>query len=340
MRRIALMVAQCLLLAGCAGLPRPREMGDMALMGTLGVDLGEQEVRVTAARSREEAPVLKGTGESLSAAAFALGESSDSYVFLGYVDHLLLGEEALDLEQVLGWFAQDSQLGLGAKVWLIRNGTAAHGVETEGVESRLSALSRDRRLGVAPISRTAGEVCTSLLERGCVFLPVLETGEEGLTPAGYALYRQGIRGYLTGWGARGLELLAHEPRAEILEIALPDNRVSVRLTGAALDCRPVFLEGELAGLELVSRVEGTLAQWQRRPTAREMEEIGRLARGQLKGAIEEALSLMALLECECVGLGSRVALAAPNRWGALEDVWQERFGSVPRSLEVQVSLGP
>ena len=41
------LTVSCLLLSGCGSLPYSREMGDMALLRTMGVDLLEEEVRVT-----------------------------------------------------------------------------------------------------------------------------------------------------------------------------------------------------------------------------------------------------------------------------------------------------
>ena len=116
MRKLALMLAQCLLLAGCTGLPQPREMGEMALLRTVGVDAMEQGVRLTVStgprasgvEGEKQAPlILTGEGGSLSAAAFALRQKSDRSVFFGYVDKLLLGETPGNISDILGWFAQD-----------------------------------------------------------------------------------------------------------------------------------------------------------------------------------------------------------------------------------------
>ena len=350
MRKLALMLAQCLLLAGCTGLPRPREMGDMALLRTVGVDTAGTGVHLTVSTgerargvSGEKAPplVLEGEGTSLSAAAGELEGRSDSYVFFGYVDQLLLGENIQHPEEVLGWFAHDAQLGLGAKVWLIRDGEAGKAVssgEESGVEGRLAALSRDGELGAGPISRSAGEVAIALWERDCAFLPALKLEEE-LTPAGYAVWKgDALLGYLEGDAARGLELLAEQPAAHIIEVPLPDNRVSLRLTGGQLDCRPRFDGDRLEKLELTARCEVQLCQWQREPTAREMEEIQHRAEEELAHWIRSAMVRLRAWEADCVSLGSRVSLAAPGRWERLESRWPEIFGEIPWTLEGNAAL--
>ena len=350
MRKLMLMLAQCLLLAGCTGLPQPREMGEMALLRTVGVDGGREEVFLTGSTGsrasgmegeKEDALILRGVGASLPAAAFSLQQKSDRTVFFGYVDNLLLGTQPGNIPDVLNWFAQDGELGLGAKIWLLREATAADAMEAGGeggVEGRLSALELDGKLGRAPMSRTVGEVYIALLDRGCAYAPALAAGEE-LAPAGYGILREGeVVGYLEGTAARGLELLAEDPTAEIIEVSLPDNRVSLSLTGGQLDCRPVFEEGELICLELTARVEAKAEQWQKRPTASERSELCAAAGGQLKSCLEEALALLQGWGTDCVGIGSRTALAAPRYWGELEENWPSIFRTLVCEVEVEVSL--
>ena len=146
-------------------------------------------------------------------------------------------------------------------------------------------------------------------------------------------------GYLEGEGARGLEQLAEQPVAEILDLPLPENRVSLQITGAQLDCRPRFENGQLVKLELTSRVNAQLRQWERTLTAREREELSAAAADQLEGKLRAALEPMRLWQAECVGIGSRVAIAAPWHWNRLEDRWQEVFSGVEYELNVKVSLG-
>ena len=157
----ALCGAVMFLLPGCGGerLPYAREMGDMALLRTMGVDAGEgdYQVEVTVSTGKRAyglqgesqlSLVLSARRESLSAACLAMQGLSDSYVFYGYVDQLLLGEELSQrgVWPVLDYFAQDSQLGLGVQLWLVRGGTASQAVQAggeSGVENRLSTLQTD-----------------------------------------------------------------------------------------------------------------------------------------------------------------------------------------------------
>lgn len=124
-----------------------------------------------------------------------------------------------------------------------------------------------------------------------------------------------------------------------MEVSLHQNRVSLRLTGAQLDCRPRFQRGELESLELTSRVEAKLEQWEREPTEEELEEIRASLQEQLASRMRLTLGRLKSWRSECVGIGSRVAIAAPWHWDGLEDRWQEVFADVECELEVRVSLG-
>ena len=358
----ALAVAAALL-AGCGttALPYAREMGDMALLRTMGVDAGEEagQVRVTVSTGKRAAGlqgesqpplILSAAGESLSAACLSMQGLSDSYVFYGYVDQLLLGEEAAleGVEPVLDYFSRDVELGLGAQVWLVRGGTAQAAIEAggeTGVDSRLSTLQTDSEMGAAGITRTAGEVFSSLLEQGCAYLPALraagaEEGEQtALLEAGYGVLRDGaLAGCLEGESAKGLELLTGQTAEDIIEVDLPSGRAVARITEVSTRCEPVFQGEELTGLRLHCRAAAELAEFH------EPMDQGELA--QLREALEEreSLRLRQVMEqlrawgTDCTALGSQVAQANPARWEKLREEWEERFSTIPYEVSVQVSV--
>ena len=129
--KILAALALCLLLCGCDGLPRAREMGDMALLRTMGVDGDGQSVSLsvsTGPRAKglqaegQPALVLSAKGDSLSSACLSLQGQSDSYVFFGHVDQLLVGEELArqGLTELLDYLERDVELRLSSRLWLIR----------------------------------------------------------------------------------------------------------------------------------------------------------------------------------------------------------------------------
>ncbi|MFR4335466.1 MAG: spore germination protein [Lawsonibacter sp.] len=359
----ALAVAAALL-AGCGttALPYAREMGDMALLRTMGVDAGEKEgdLRVTVSTGKRAAGlqgegqpplILSAEGGSLSSACLAMQGLSDSYVFYGYVDQLLLGEElALEgVQTVLDYFAQDVELGLGTQLWLIRGDTAQGAVqagEKTGVDSRLSTLQTDSEMGAAGVTRTVGETSASLLEWGSAYLPALRAveqereGETALLEAGYGVLRDGrLVGYLDGEGARGLELLTGRTAADILEIELPSGRTVVRLTGAAVQWSPEFQGNDLKRLHLTCRVTAALAEGRRQLEEQEQEQLRRALEAREEERLRRVLDQLRSWGADCAGVGSQVGRADPARWEKLRDRWTRLFSTVPVEISVEVSLG-
>ena len=360
----AAALAAVLLLSGCgkAALPYAREMGDMALLRTMGVDAGEEagQVRVTVSTGKRAAGlqgesqpplILSAAGESLSAACLSMQGLSDSYVFYGYVDQLLLGEEAAleGMEPVLDYFSRDVELGLGAQLWLVRGGSARAAIEAggeTGVDARLSTLQTDSELGVAGITRTAGEVFSSLLEQGCAYLPALQVadpeetgGQTVLLETGYGVLRDGkLVGYLEGGSARGLELLAGQTAEDIIEVELPSGRAVARITGAAVRCEPVFQGEELTGLRLRCRATAELAEFRAPMDEGELDQLREALEERESLRLQRVMDQLRSWGTDCTALGSQVGRADPARWENLRENWERLFSSVPLEISVQVSV--
>ncbi|MBS7217791.1 MAG: hypothetical protein KH028_00010 [Oscillospiraceae bacterium] len=360
----AVLAAVAVLLTGCgkAALPYAREMGDMALLRTMGVDGGEKEeaFRVTVSTGKRAAGlqgegqpplILSAEGGSLSSACLAIQGLSDSYIFYGYVDQLLLGEElALEgIQTVLDYFARDMELGLGTQLWLIRGDTAQGAVqagEETGVDSRLSTLQTDSEMGAAGITRTAGEAAASLLEWGSTYLPALcvvdqkQDGETALLEAGYGVLRNGrLVGYLDGESARGLELLTGQTAADILELELPSGRTVVRLTGAAVQWSPEFQGDDLKRMRLTCRVTAAIAEGRQRPEEQEREQLRRALEMREERRLRRVLDQLRSWGTDCAGVGSQVGRADPARWEGLKNRWTRLFSTVPVEICVEISLG-
>ena len=350
------LLAVCLLLTGCGGLPYPREMGDMALLRTMGVDREARGLTVTVStglRARglqgetEEPLVLSAARPSLDGACLAMQGQSDSYVYFGYVDQLLLGEELarLGVQPVLDYFARDGELGLGAQLWLVRGGTAREAVNSgggEGVDKRLQTLQTDSRMGIASITRTAGEIYTDLLEQGAAFAPalVLSGGEESvLTEGGYGIFKDGaLMGFLEGEAAKGLELLYGGLSEDVLEVELPGNKTALRIGSARTSSRLVFQGDVPTVLHITCEVKASLSEYQVRPGASETEKLKEALRAREVTRLERALERLQSWGADCAGLGARAAMACPARWQAVEGVWAEWFARVPIDVTVKVRL--
>ncbi len=338
-----LLLCACLLLTGCDLLPRAREMGDMALLRAMGVDRDGDGVAVTVSTGprarglqgeREPALELSAQADSLSAACLEIQGKSDEYVFFGYVDQLLLGEELArkNVLPALEYLAQDVELGLNAQVWVVRGKTAGEAVGSggeEGVDGRLSTLRTDGKMGVSLIPRTAGEVYAGLLELGCAYAPAVALGDGediSLEEAGYAVLKgESLAGFLDGDAARGLELLAEQPKLSAEEFSLDAGRAVVKITGARTEYHLIQQNWAPEALELTCRVEAELAEHTGALSEADRAKLEAALSDRAEGWINAALAALKSWSADCVGLG-----------GGTD--WQKRFGEMKAVPRVEVSV--
>lgn len=349
-------LAACLLLTGCSGFPAAREMGDMALLRTLGVDKAPAGVAVTGStgpRARglqaegEPALILSADRESLSGACLAMQRQSDSFVFFGYVDQLLIGQTLAErgIRPVLDYFSRDGSLGLGAQLWLVRGSTAREALSAggeQGLDSRLETIQNDSKMGIANLTRTAGEVYADLLELGCAYVPALSpdgAGDAALTERGYGILKGDVlSGFLEGEAAKGLELLAGGPSADVLDVNLPGGPTSVKVTSARTKSALSFRENTPSALKLTCKIEARLSEYRERPEGRELELLRTELEVREQERIEAALNQLRTWGSDCAGLGARAGIFHPARWQAVRADWPEWFSQIEVNVTVQIKI--
>ena len=340
-------------LTGCAGLPQPREMGDVALLRAMGVDWTEEKLEMTVSTGPradgnqaegQGALVLSARSDTFSSGALSIRGQSDSSISFGHVDQLLLGEELsrLGVREVLDYFAKDGELGLGAQLWVLQEQQAKTAVESgdgRGIEGRLAALRTDGERGLGPIPRTAGEVYADLLERGCAYVPALKLSEgenPRLEEGGYAILKgEKLVGYLEGDSARGLELLVGGRMADVLEVPLGEETVTVQITGAATASR---LSRERDTLALSCRVWAQLAEYRRLPEEGELEQLQREIVRLEEEKVRLALAQLTAWQTDCLGLGAKAGILSPVKWSSVSENWSRYFGEQMPKIHLSVEL--
>lgn len=350
------LLAACLLLAGCSGLPAAREMGDMALLRTLGVDPSPAGVAVTGStgpRAKglqaegEPALTLSADRGSLSGAYLAMQGQSDSYVFFGYVDQLLIGEALAEegVQPVLDYFSRDAELGLGAQLWLVQGASAREALSAggeKGLDSRLETLQNDSEMGIANHTRTAGETYSDLLELGSAYVPALSPAGDGgalLMERGYGVLKgDALAGFLEGEAAKGLELLTGGPSADILDVTLAGDPVSVKMTSACTRSRLEFRGDAPSKLRLTCKIEARLSEYRQRPEGGELEALCVELENRERERIISTLDRLQAWGTDCAGLGAKAGIARPAHWRAVQESWPEWFSRVPVEIQVEVKI--
>lgn len=356
MKRLAVWVLILSLLSGCGGrtlLPYARELGDTALMRTMAVDVWEDGVLLAAStggRARgQETLMLSASGPSVPAAARAMQSLGDSYVYYGHVEQLLIGEEqaARGVDGLMDYLAREPQLGPGVQLWVVYGG-AAQAVEVEKkVSQRLEQLNTDGELGAANIGCSAARLMSVLARKGSVCVPALrlqpgregdggDGGEKTLVPDGYAVLRQGRLVCRTDPEvSRGVELMAGKNGGAVENLVLEDGTaVSLVTDDARTTCRPVFRDGELAGLDVTCRLNVRIAQTDRRLKEQELEELRQRLERLLGERIVRAVELSQYWDADFLDLERRAQLAHPRKKQEIQRQWADAFRSLSLRVEV------
>lgn len=323
---LCLLLALCLPLSGCryAGvLPYGREIEDMELIRTLGVDQAPAGVAVTASGGdQEETRVVEGEADTISAAVLALQGGGDSYLYFGHVTQLLVGEglAAQGVAPTLDYALRDVEMRLETALYLVRGeaGTAIRAAAAEGsATDRLEALAADAGLTAASMPRTLKDVLADLDRQGASFLPAV-TGDGALSAAGYGILKGDVlAGWAQGDAALGVNLIFGKVDADVVTVTAGDTSAALRVVGADTGVAPLWDGGRLSGLEVTCRVEANIAEGAPMPDQAALSALAAALADMETGRMEQALALAQSLDADYLGLRPAAALASPWHKAAL-----------------------
>lgn len=330
-KQVLLVLLLMLLLTGCRRysgfLPYAREIEDMELIRTLGVDgAGETGVAITASggTSQEETEVVSGEAGTISAAVLELQGEGSSYLYFGHVTQLLLGEELArrGVMPSLDYVLRDVEMRLETALYVVRNGTAGQAIEAAADDGsatdRLEALADDAGLTANSMPRTVKDVLAELDRQGASFLPAV-LADDGLTAAGYGILKDGaLVGWAEGDAALGVNLIFGKVDADVVEVQAPDGTAAaLRVVGAAASVRPIWQGDTLAGLKVHCKVDANLAEGSAMPDQATLDALEAALAQVEADRMAQALELSRALDADYLGLRQSAAFAVPWHKGVL-----------------------
>lgn len=244
-------LAVLILWQGAEFFPQRQEMEARKPVTALALDDGTRVTALTGVRATEaeEAEVLTGSGESLSAACADLRSSSARRVYLGQVEQILLGE-GQNVTAALEWIGRSRELSLDTLLYIVEGDA--------GAALTADAARAEEEIGGKDLwGQTVGKVLSRLAEGERVMVPLLTAGEDGVAPAGWAILDEnGVVGYQKGLAAEGAELLLGYGVGKIAVLETGSAElvsVKARKKGNTLDCTLTArgTEGDPDGEELV-----------------------------------------------------------------------------------------
>ena len=177
---------------------------------------------------------------------------------------------------------------------------------------------------------------------GSAYVPALSPAGEGgavLTERGYGVLKGGVlAGFLEGEAAKGLELLAGGPAADIIEAELAGAKVSVKTASARTESALAFQGGEPSALKLTCRIEARLSEYRERPAGQALAALQTELARRERDRLETALSQLRAMGADCAGLGAKAGMFCPARWQAVQADWPEWFSRVPLEITVEVEI--
>lgn len=329
-RRILLaLLPVLLLLSGCGDRRTAiRDVRDLELISTLGVDKRDGQIVVTASTGTDvgekPAKVFTAAGESLALAVEHLRRSyTKGEAFFAYTEHVLIGPDAWDvLPAALDLVTRSTDMRLGVNLFLLTEGTAEDLMvncqcDSTGVSDMLAAVAREApRFGMGHVF-TCGDVLSALAQRGCALVQTVrqapaEELSEGAPKAsvetgGFAVLKDGrVAGIATREETAGMMLLMN--LSENQTVALDGVTVELTEATARFDARA---SGEIA-VEVAAAatvVENAAGIAVSDPDSRALLErkIDLLLLGQIKSALSRAESL----EADVCDIGRSLAMAHP-----------------------------
>jgi spore germination protein KC len=364
MKRLAVLLISALLimLGGCkSGMlyADMREIDQLELIQTVGLDASDSGVRATAASGMRvgggSPTVLENTSPTTARAMRLMQNySSKKYVFYGHVRYLLIGEEAAreGLGKYLDYVERSVELRLSTGLLIVKGGTANElirltSTESESTAELLASLEKDVRLMSESRVGSCGEAAESLAESGTALVAAVspEQGENGwrIASAGYTVFKDGrLAAYIDTDTARAVNLLTGEVEGDVTE--LPDGRggcAALRVTSGKSSLGAEFSGGELIRITIDARVTANIEELGESCDPYSPAEIAALEAKLAaleKARIDRALSLMSELGCDYLGIGAKLRRAHPLKTDRLGGRLAESIAGAETEVRVEAKI--
>ena len=380
LRLPAAVVLLCVLFSGCEDsrfFPRMTEISDFEVAQVFGIDKKDDEIEITIVADRsspgDEASsggkiteIVSFTGGTVVDAISQMDIHSDKRQHLGYVDFLLIGEEAArdGLVKYLDFFTRDYEARYSTKVFVIRGSSAKDFLlntasEERSIDDSLSNISElVHGLSVSQFLRIIDLVDSLGMPHRATIIPALEIDEINFgkmvgaempkmtfIPAGFAFIKDfKLVDYIDKELAPTYNFLVDEARTT------PISFKNSHGDYVALDvhCKKVSLSAQWEGETLKSvrysiMLYCTLNEQHGNNNIFTDAALAEISNTISEGATERFDAIIRQsqrLGQDGIELGERLRMAYPFRWSryGLADKWDEVFSSLDITVEVNTQI--
>ncbi|MDR0445554.1 MAG: Ger(x)C family spore germination protein [Oscillospiraceae bacterium] len=352
--------------------PHMSEIGDFEVVQVIGVDKKGDGVEVTLVADREEAPgggkpggtgmtgIMSFEAPTVFEAINEMNLYSDKRRHLGYVDFLLVGEDAArdDMAKYLDFFTRNHETRFSMVVFIVRGATAkqliketatANGRMTDAlmsIDESAKMLSNSRMLRLIDVARMLGEpyaaaVVPTIIISDTDFAEIVgaETPGKALVPDGFAVLRGGrLAGYYDSRLARAYNILTDKAYTSPVSVRGENGEyTALELLQYDISFDTLWEAEDSTGIRYGVKLHASLME---QPggenvfTDDGLQAIENGAAELIKRELEDAVAASQRLGCDAIEAGRRVRMKYPVRWEKIADRWGELFPRMDIRIEV------
>ena len=380
---IAAVLLSLIALTGCARqfLPTMKNIDTYEVIRVLGIDKSREDsskidvtfiAELPHPSSKSEASggastsyeLTTVTEDSVFAAVRKLNLHDDKTHHLGYVDFLVIGEDAAkdDLAKYVDFISRDNDLRFSARIFIARGTSAKEFLYSttsagkfvadafESFQFVINDLSSFGFLNCIDLinmldNKTAAAIIPSVkcekYEKEQLFGGELPECEP--LPCGYAVLRDGVLlGYFDPGYSRGYNFLTQRVYSSPVNVNdIYGNLVALEIIDAQLKTKAHFEGDTLTSVTYKIRVNANFVEQHSRNYIFDERGISDLCEKLSEVILNETGEVIAQsmeYGLDCTGLGRKIRLRHPLKWHGMKDNWDELYGTLKIDVTVDANI--
>lgn len=355
-----------LIFSGCNGavlLSSAREVEDLELVRTIGIDTEDEEIKITV----NSASGTEGNAKFFSTKAETLAQAVNDMqklpvgkeALFSHTEHIVISEDTAKngIGEFLDYIERSNDTRIDTNFFITRGISAeellvkASGEDLD-ISDILTFMTENIELLGNGCVFTCRDIASALSTRGCGLIQAISVSDsEGLYegeaektafPDGFAVIKDSkLIGFISDDEASGAMLLMNKTKSDDIKLEHDGATVSVILNGNKAKFTPVFSGSELkeikaeveisANITSVSEMLNIYDDDVREALAAQLEDI-ELSR------VTAALSAAQRMDADFMGISKEIELKSPLKCAEIVENWGEIFKDIDFNVSVDCEI--
>jgi spore germination protein KC len=367
-------------LAGCERdfIPSKEEIDEFDVIQIIGIDQSKEnpaDIEVTLISQKERKSenetgggktfdITSGSGPTAFEAQRNLKAHSDKKMFFGYIDYILIGEEAAaeDIGKYMDYISRNENIRYTPLVYIVSGCSAKElikqttteekylGDRLDNIEADISVLSNFGEATILDIMNmldnpnSAGIIpvikCVDIKDEKIIGG---ELPEKDVSTSGYAIIKDfKLVGFIDEAYSRGYNFLMSKVKSAV--VSVPDfsgPNVGLEVIYGNSKVKATFNEDTLESVTYKTTIEANIAEQLSRANIwkqSEIENLGNQLSAVVKREMEQVIAKSKELQIDCTDLGEKIRMKHPVKWEKIKDQWRDIYPKLNIQIEVQTRL--